>query len=247
MKIRTDFVTNSSSSNYCVSLGVKTAANKEIVLGFWPEDLDYSGDVWVPLKEDADSVVSGIKACESVEELRDLLLNALYLLSLFGGIEDVIWHEYKGDAREIDNTQVLVAVSKIIKNDEAGDFEDVEDVLSDVKKTISNFKRALDKIEDLNSIESVWIYESFTGWGEFAGDGVDDFLKKAVAKDVDVDDVDAVREYFEGKLNEDEIESIIDHIENDSICTFLADITTTVFMADGKVEKEYSFEAYGAG
>ena len=101
------------------------------------------------------------------------------------------------------------------------------------------------KIEDLNGIKSVSICEYFTGWGEFARDGVADFLEKAVAKDVDVDDVDAVRENFEGKLDEDAIESIVDQIENDSICQFSADITTTVLMADGKVEKKYSFEAEG--
>lgn len=89
------------------------------------------------------------------------------------------------------------------------------------------------------------VCEYFTGWGEFARDGVADFLEKAVAKDVDVDDVDAVRENFEGKLDEDAIESIVDQIENDSICQFSADITTTVLMADGKVEKKYSFEAEG--
>lgn len=103
----------------------------------------------------------------------------------------------------------------------------------------------MDKIEDLNGIKSVSICEYFTGWGEFARDGVADFLEKAVAKDVDVDDVDAVRENFEGKLDEDAIESIVDQIENDSICQFSAGITTTVLMADGKVEKKYNFEAEG--
>lgn len=245
MKIRTDFVTNSSSSSYCVSLIVKTAANKKLELDFWPEDEDGSGEVMVPLKEDADSVVNGIKACESVEELRDLLLNALDLNGLFGEIEDVILDEYEDEADDMDNTQFLAAVSKIIKNDEDGEFEDYEDVLSDVKKTASKFKRAMDKIEDLSGIKSVSVCEYFTGWGEFARDGVDDFLAKAVTEDVDQGDADAVRADLEGKLDEDAIESIVDQIENDSICQFSADITTTVLMADGKVERKYSFEAEG--
>ena len=245
MKIRTDFVTNSSSSSYCVSLIVKTAANKKLELDFWPEDEDGSGEVMVPRKEDADSVVNGIKACESVEELRDLLLNALDLNGLFGEIEDVILDEYEDEADDMDNTQFLAAVSKIIKNDEDGEFEDYEDVLSDVKKTASKFKRAMDKIEDLSGIKSVSVCEYFTGWGEFARDGVDDFLAKAVTEDVDQEDADAVRADLEGKLDEDAIESIVDQIENDSICQFSADITTTVLMADGKVERKYSFEAEG--
>lgn len=245
MKIRTDFVTNSSSSSYCVSLIVKTAANKKLELDFWPEDEDGSGEVMVPLKEDADSVVNGIKACESVEELRDLLLNALDLNGLFGEIEDVILDEYEDEADDMDNTQFLEAVSKIVKNDEDGEFEDYEDVLSDVKKTASKFKRAMDKIEDLSGIKSVSVCEYFTGWGEFARDGVDDFLAKAVTEDVDQEDADAVRADLEGKLDEDAIESIVDQIENDSICQFSADITTTVLMADGKVERKYSFEAEG--
>ena len=181
MKIRTDFVTNSSSSRYCVSLIVKTSANKKLELDFWPEDEDGSGEVMVPLKEDADSVVSGIKACESVEELRDLLLNALDLNGLFGEIEDVILDEYEDEADEMDNTQFLAAVSKIINNDEDGDFEDYEDILSDVEKTTSKFKRAMDKIEDLISIKSVSICEHFTGLGEFSRDGVDEFLVNDVS------------------------------------------------------------------
>ena len=67
----------------------------------------------------------------------------------------------------------MATVSKIIKNDEDGEFEYYEDILSDVKKTTSRFKKAMDKIEDLNGIKSVSIREYFTGWGEFARDGVD--------------------------------------------------------------------------
>lgn len=245
MKIRTDFVTNSSSSSYCVSLIVNTAANKKLELDFWPEDEDGSGEVMVPLKEETASVVNGIKACESVEELRDLLINALDLNGLFGEIEDVILDEYEDEADDMDNTEFLAAVSKIIKNDEDGEFEEYEEILSDVKKTTSKFKRAMSKIEDLNGIKSVSICEYFTGWGEFARDGVDDFLGRALPEDVDAGDVDAVRAVFEGKLTEEEIDSIVEQIKDDSICQFSADITTTVLMADGKVEKKYSFDAEG--
>lgn len=195
----------------------------------------------VPLKEDVDSVVNGIKACESVEELRDLLLNALDLNGLFGEIEDVILDENEAD--NMDNMQFLAAASKIIKNDEDGGFEDYEDVLSDVEKTTSKFKRAMDKIEDLSSIKSVSIYEYFTGWGEFARDGVADFLNKSLPKDVDAEDAEAVRAAFEGKLPEVDIDCIIDQIEDDVICQFNADITTTVQIADGKVEKTYRFDS----
>ncbi len=243
MKIRTDFVTNSSSSSYCVSLIVKTAADEKLELDFWPEDEDGSCDVMVPLKEDTDSVVHDIKACGSVEELRDLLLNALDLNEFFGEIEGVILDEYEDEAEDMDNTQFLAAVSEIIRNDEDGDFEEYENILSDVEKTASEFRSAMDKIEDLDGIKSVSIREYFTGWGEFARDGVADFLEMAVTKDVDVDDADAVREDLEGRLDKDAIESIADQIENDSISQFNADITTTVLMADGKVEKKYSFDA----
>lgn len=243
MKIRTDFVTNSSSSSYCVSIIVKTSANKKLELDFYPEEEDGSNEVMIPLKEDTDTVVAGIKACESVEELRDLLLNALDLNGLFGEIEDVILDECEDEADDMGNTQFLAAVSKIIKNDEDGEFEDYEDVLSDVEKTTSKFKRAMDKIEDLSGIKSVSIFEYFTGWGEFARNGVADFLDKALPKDVDAEDAEAVRAAFEGKLPEVDIDCIVDQIEDDVICQFNADITTTIQIADGKVEKKYRFDS----
>lgn len=240
MKIRTDFVTNSSSSSYCVSFIVKTAANKELALNICP---DIESDVY--LKEDVESVVNNIKTCESVEELRDLLLNALdlYGADLFYDFEDVILDEYE-DAYDMDNMQLLAAFAKIIKNDEDEEFEDYEDLLSDVKKTTSKFKRAMDKIEDMTDIKSVSVYEDFNVCGEFVPDAFANFLSHALPKNVNSKDAEAVRAAFAGKLPELKIDRIIDQIEGDSICqSFDADITTTVQIADGKVEKTYSFSS----
>ena len=76
-------------------------------------------------------------------------------------------------------------------------------------------------------------------------DGVDDFLGRDLPEDVDAGDVDAVRAVFEGKLTEEEIDSIVEQIKDDSICQFSADITTTVLIADGKLEKKSRVEAEG--
>ena len=82
MKIRTDFVTNSSSSSYCVSLGIQHKG-ADIVLDPWPEEADGSFDVFIPLKCSPDDFISEIIKCRSVEELRDRLMNALNLSFLF--------------------------------------------------------------------------------------------------------------------------------------------------------------------
>ena len=45
MKFRTDFVTNSSSSSYCVSLGISSTSVKDLKLNFWPSWEDGSNPI----------------------------------------------------------------------------------------------------------------------------------------------------------------------------------------------------------
>jgi hypothetical protein len=114
MKIRTDFVTNSSSSSYCVSFSVNTAENKEIRLDFKP-DKDENTDFY--LKTNMPVFLSQLRECTTVPQLRDYLLNAVRLDDLFRDVNDSL----DVDTSKLDNRQYLELVAKTIAETENGE------------------------------------------------------------------------------------------------------------------------------
>ncbi len=198
MKIRTDFVTNSSSSNYCVSFCVEMNNGKVIDLDPWPEDADVSEDIYCPIHTDVGELAEGIKGCSSVEALKQLLVSTV--------------------------------------------DQDDEGPASGFGKELAEFCAGLDSIGDIGDIKSVTINEFFTGWGEFARDGIDDFMSKAIPEVLDWEDEEAVREALEGRFTDDEISALTDQVLNDSCCSFDASIDTVVNMADREIRRSFSFD-----
>ena len=235
MKIRSDFVTNSSSSSYCVSLSVHTIDKNEIELDLYPEYEDGSGCIYISLKSDIHSILENIKSCTSVKELKQTLFEAISLGEVF---EDIL-----SDTSQTSNSDILEKLKELIDDDDE-DEEYYTEFAKEVQEKIHSFLHNMDNIRNLSEIKNINIYESFTGWGEFARDGVEDFITCALPVGSDIGDGELITEFFDDKLAEEELEALLDQVENDSICSFQAGITTTLSLSDGKVTKQYQFEDF---
>lgn len=189
MKIRTDFVTNSSSSSYCVSLSVVANGEKTIKLDLWPEEFDSSNSFDISLKRDLKKVINSILECKSVNELKDILVNGIQLDYYIDRLEWFMEECGINSARTELNKKtqsyskdVLKIMRKYIDADDDA-YEDYIDILDaesvdNAELVIKDFESDMDGVASLADLHRIVIDEYYNAWGEGVWDGPVDFWNK---------------------------------------------------------------------
>lgn len=247
MKIRTDFVTNSSSSSYCVSLGLQLKDKRNVWLRFYPKGEDGTGDVDICLNSNVNKFIKAFGDCKTIEEIKNLFVNSVDLTDMFFDFCE----DYK-----IKTTDQLL---KALKNFDPDSDYNVwgGSYIDQIFDEFSLFKSKMDRIKSKDEIKYLIIDELYRGWGEFAREGIRDYLCNILPKQFvgesdltfygpyEGDQLDEIGAFLKTILPEDDAEDLIDHIENDTVCAFDATVDTIVDMTTGEIKKEYEFDKLG--
>ena len=243
MKIRTDFVTNSSSSSYCVSLGLQLKDKKNVWLRLYPKGEDGTGDVDIGLNSNVNKFIKAFGDCKTIEEIKNLFVNSVDLTNMF--------FDFCEDYKIKTTNQLLKALKNIDPDSDynvwGGSYID------QIFDEFSLFKSKMDGIKSKDEIKSLTIDELYRGWGEFAREGVDKFLCNILPKKYgsdfygvyEGDQLTEIEDYLKTIIEEDAVGDLIDHLKNDTISAFQATVDTIVDMTTGEIKREYWFDRLG--
>ena len=241
MKCRSDFVTNSSSNSYCVSLRVEPKNGNRFELNLFPDsDVFGNNSCSFELASKVKDVTDKIKACKTLDDLTELLIEESVCGSASG---DFSW-DTLSSLKSFSDTKRSETVRKLVESN-TENTSNTGRALKTIEK-VKAFRDRMHAFKKLDDIESVTVDEEFLGWGEFAYDTLEDFFKSAIPPDVD----------WETLSEDDLIELLRDHMEEEELMNAIAAfkgeidgidpqgfIWTSVRLSDGSVTKVCSLTA----